>query len=174
MSNTSNTHINLENGRLNVEIARPGSVYNGSRFDWTAFITKIVLDNKYSFCAPESEIPGQGSGGFGLCNEFGINTPIGYDEAKPQEKFPKLGTGLLTRPDESDYFFFDKYEVEPFPVKISADKNAVVFDVEPVNCNGYAVKMTKTVSIEGNILTIDYHLENVGSKPIKTEEYCHN
>jgi len=88
MSNTSNTHINLENGRLNVEIARPGSVYNGSRFDWTAFITKIVLDNKYSFCAPESEIPGQGSGGFGLCNEFGINTPIGYDEAKPQEKFP--------------------------------------------------------------------------------------
>jgi len=25
MSNTSNTHINLENGRLNVEIARPGS-----------------------------------------------------------------------------------------------------------------------------------------------------
>jgi len=31
MSNTSNTHINLENGRLNVEIARPGSVYNGSR-----------------------------------------------------------------------------------------------------------------------------------------------
>jgi len=80
----------------------------------------------------------------------------------------------LTRPDESDYFFFDKYEVEPFPVKISADKNAVVFDVEPVNCNGYAVKMTKTVSIEGNILTIDYHLENVGSKPIKTEEYCHN
>jgi len=37
--------------------------------------------------------------------------------------------------------------------------------VEPVNCNGYAVKMTKTVSIEGNILTIDYHLENVGSKP---------
>jgi len=40
MSNTSNTHINLENGRLNVEIARPGSVYNGSRFDWTALSLK--------------------------------------------------------------------------------------------------------------------------------------
>ncbi|GAE89127.1 hypothetical protein [Acetivibrio straminisolvens] len=174
MSNTSNKHINLESGRLSVQIAHPGSVYNGSRFDWTAFITKIVLDNKYSFCVPESEIPGQGSGGFGLCNEFGINTPIGYDEAKPQEKFPKLGTGLLTRPDESDYFFFDKYEVEPFPVKISMDANAVVFDVEPVDCNGYAVKMTKAVTLKDNILTVDYCLKNVGSKSIKTEEYCHN
>lgn len=174
MSNTSSGHINLKSDRLSIEIAHPGSVYTGSRFDWTGFITGIILDNKYSFCAPESETPSEGSGGFGLCNEFGINTPIGYDEVRPNEKFPKLGTGLLTRPDESDYFFFDKYEVDPFPIKVSKDFDTAVFNVEPVDCNGYAIKMSKTISVKGNMLTIDYSLENVGSKPVKTEEYCHN
>jgi len=89
-------------------------------------------------------------------------------------KVSKAGHRSFDPPDESDYFFFDKYEVEPFPVKISADKNAVVFDVEPVNCNGYAVKMTKTVSIEAIYSPSTIILKNVGSKPIKTEEYCHN
>lgn len=175
MDNTSNKHIQLKSDRLSVEIAYPGTVYSGSRFDWNGFITGIVLDGKHSFCVPESPIPGQGSGGFGLCNEFGINTAVGYDDAKPGEKFPKLGTGLLTRPiDESDYFFFNKYEVTPFPVKIKNDDSTVVFEVEPIECNGYAVKMTKKISVEDNKLFIDYRLENVGSKPVITEEYCHN
>jgi len=174
MVNKPFPHIELKNKRLNVEIAHPGTFYNGSRFDWTAFITKIVLDGKYSFCMPESLIPGQGSGGFGLCNEFGISTPIGYTEANPGEKFPKLGTGLLTRFDESDYFFFDKYEVQPFEIKISTDSNTAFFRSEPSQCNGYAATLTKKVSISDNRLTIDYCLENTGNKQIITEEYCHN
>jgi hypothetical protein len=174
MDKTSNKHIELKSDRLSIEIAYPGTVYSGSRFDWNGFITGIVLDKKHSFCVPESPIPGQGSGGFGLCNEFGIETPIGYDAAKPGEKFLKLGTGLLTRPDESDYFFFDKYEVTPFPVKIETGYNTAVFRVEPVDCNGYAVKMTKKIFVDNNKLFIDYNLENMGIKPIITEEYCHN
>lgn len=174
MSSTANEHINLKSDRLRVEIALPGAIYRGSRFDWTGFITGIVLEDKHSFCVPESLTPGQGSGGLGLCNEFGITTPIGYDEAKTGEKFPKLGTGLLTRPDESDYFFFDKYEVTPFSIKVSTDFDTAVFKVEPVDCRGHAVKMTKTISVKDNTLVIDYRLENVGSKPLKTEEYCHN
>lgn len=174
MVNEPFPHINLKNSRLNVEIAQPGTFYKGSRFDWTAFITKVVLDGKFSFCVPESLIPEQGSGGYGICNEFGITTPIGYDEAKPGEKFPKLGTGLLTRFDESDYFFFDKYEVQPFEIKISTDSNTAVFRSEPALCKGYAAALTKKVSISDNRLTIDYCLENTGNKQIITEEYCHN
>lgn len=166
--------LKIKSTRLDIEIAYPGTFYSGSRFDWTGFITKVVLDKKHSFCAPESPIPGEGSGGFGFCNEFGISTPIGYDEAKPGEKFHKLGTGLLTRPDESDYFFFDKYEVTPYPVTIESISEHVRFELEPVECNGYAVRMIKEVSVFENKMTIKYCLTNEGSKPIKTEEYCHN
>jgi hypothetical protein len=168
MDKTSNKPIELKSDRLSIEIAYPGTVYSGSRFDWNGFITGIVLDGKHSFCMPESLTPGQGSGGFGLCNEFGIDTPIGYDDAKPGEKFPKLGTGLLTRPDESDYFFFNKYEVTPFAIKIENDNNTALFEVDPLDCNGYAVKMTKKISVDDNKLSVDYHLENVGSKPVIT------
>ncbi|TYQ15464.1 UNVERIFIED_CONTAM: hypothetical protein Cloal_1918 [Acetivibrio alkalicellulosi] len=170
----SNTNLILKNDRLKVEISYPGKQYTGSRFDWTGFITGVYLDNKYSFCAKESQIEGQGSGGIGFCNEFGINTPIGYNEIKPGEKFPKIGVGLLTRPDQSDYFFFDKYQVSPFDFTIFQDSNSITFVSQPKECNGYAVKMTKKLTLSQNTLTINYHLENTGSQEIITEEYCHN
>lgn len=166
--------LKISGKRLDIEISRPGTSYSGSRFDWTGFITSVVLDGKHTFCVPESPIPGEGSGGFGFCNEFGIHTPIGYDEAKPGEKFHKIGTGLLTRPDESDYFFFDKYEVTPYPVKIESGIDYVNFEVEPVECKGYAVHMIKKVCVDENRMIIKYTLKNVGSKAIHTEEYCHN
>lgn len=173
MSHKSQT-IKITGNRLEIEIAYPGTLYTGSRFDWTGFITKVVLDGKHTFCAPESQIPGEGSGGFGFCNEFGIHTPIGYDDAKPGEKFHKLGTGLLTRPDESNYFFFDKYKVTPYPITIESDSKHVRFEIEPVKCGDYAVHMIKEVSVDENAMIIKYSLKNVGSKPIQTEEYCHN
>ncbi|WP_010243172.1 hypothetical protein [Acetivibrio cellulolyticus] len=173
MSNNMQS-LKITGKRLEVEIAYPGTFYSGSRFDWTGFITKVTLDGKHSFCAPESPIPGEGSGGFGFCNEFGIHTPIGYDEAIPGEKFHKLGTGLLTRPDESNYFFFDKYEVAPFPVTIESASDHVIFELESLECKGYAVRMIKEVSVDQNKMIIKYNLKNVGSKPIQTEEYCHN
>ncbi len=174
MDNKLKRPIVIKNDRLYVEIEHPGTWYKGSRFDWTGFITKIIFDSKHSFCTSESLTPGQGSGGGGLCNEFGINTPIGYNEAKPGDKFPKIGTGLLTRPDETDYFFFDKYDVSPFDIRIATDYNTAVFKSEPSECNGYAFVYKKSISVESNILTIDYYLENIGSKQITTEEYCHN
>lgn len=168
------SNIILDNGILKVEIDYPGNNYKGSRFDWTGFITAVTLDDKYSFCTSESLVANQGSGGVGLCNEFGIHTPIGYNLAKPGEKFPKLGVGLLTRPDETDYFFFDKYQVSPFNVKVIEESDSITFISEPLDCNGYAVKMTKKLSLKENVLKINYQLENVGTQSIITEEYCHN
>lgn len=174
MFKVKKTNFILKNNRLKIKIDYPGNNYNGSRFDWTGFITAVILDNKYSFCTSESLVANQGSGGVGLCNEFGIDTPIGYHIAKPGEKFPKLGIGLLTRPDEADYFFFDKYQVSPFAVEIIEEPNGIIFISKPLVCNGYAIKMTKKLSIKDNILKISYQLENVGAKLIVTEEYCHN
>ena len=175
MKTTENPPIVLRSDRLMVEIAQPGSVYSGTRFDWTAFITQVTLDKTHTFCVPESLTPGQGSGGVGLCNEFGIEEVIGYDEAQPGDPFPKLGIGLLARPDDAPYNFFRPYEiVAPFPIHVTTNATQATFIVEPLECRGYAVRLTKTVTVEGAGMTIAYALENVGEKPVVTTEYVHN
>jgi len=175
MNTTENSPIVLQSDRLTVEIAQPGSIYGGTRFDWTSFITQVTLDKTHTFCVPESLEPGQGSGGVGLCNEFGIEEPVGYDDAQPGDAFPKLGIGLLARPDDAPYNFFRPYEiVEPFPIHVMAEAARATFTVEPLDCRGYAVRLTKTVTVEGAGLTIAYVLENVGEKPVATTEYVHN
>ncbi len=175
MESTQNSPIVLQSDRLTVEIARPGTVYHGSRFDWSAFITQVMLDDRHTFCIPEALTPGQGSGGIGLCGEFGIEEPVGYDEARPGDLFPKPGIGLLARPDEQPYNFFRPYEiVAPFPIRVCTGPAQAMFVVEPLNCRGYAVRLTKTVTVEGARLTIACTLENVGTRPIVTTEYVHN
>ncbi|MGC9395635.1 MAG: hypothetical protein ACP5J4_12350 [Anaerolineae bacterium] len=175
MEPTENSPIVLRSDRLTVEIAQPGSVYRGTRFDWTAFITQVTLDETHTFCVPESLELGQGTGGIGLCGEFGIEEPVGYDDAQPGDPFPKLGIGLLARPDEQPYNFFRPYEiVAPFPIHVTSNATQATFTVEPLDCRGYAVRLTKMVTVEGAGLTIAYALENVGEKPVVTTEYVHN
>ena len=36
--------IFLQNERLTVEIAQPGEHYDGTRFDWSGFITQVTLE----------------------------------------------------------------------------------------------------------------------------------
>ena len=86
-----------------------------------------------------------------------------------------MGIGLLARPDEQPYNFFRSYEiVAPFPIHVMTGPTQAMFTVEPLDCRGYAVRLAKTVTVEGAGLTIAYTLENVGEKPIVTTEYVHN
>ncbi|MCE9613044.1 MAG: hypothetical protein K8T26_02130 [Lentisphaerae bacterium] len=161
--------------QLKVEIARPGTIYAGTRFDWTGLVTQVTLDGKHRYCVPEDYGAWQGTGGSGLCNEFGIDRPIGYDDARPGEPFPKLGIGLLTRPDWPDYRFGTPHAIaQRFPVHVTAQEDAAVFTVDPLDCRGYAARLVKTLTIAGAQLEIAYQLENTGSRPIRTNEYGHN
>src|SRR5512145_1044760 len=155
--------IVLRSDRLAVSIATPGSFYRGTRFDWTAFITQVMLNGRpafpperspspgHTFCVTESFVPERGSGGVGMCNEFGIETPVGYDDARPGEAFPKIGVGLLTRPEtpqDAPYHFFYPYAIaQEFPVHVETETDLVKFTVEPLECRGYAAQLTKTVSV---------------------------
>lgn len=175
MNNVDGGKLTLHNERLTVELERPGSAYTGSRFDWTGWVSSIVLDGTYRFASVESHDPGQGSGGYGLCNEFGIEQAIGYADCPVGGQFPKLGVGLLTRQDEGDYNFFRPQPIEPFVMKaIQEADDRVRFEVEARDCRGYAARLNKTVSVTGNQLHIAYKLDNVGQHAIETDEYCHN
>jgi hypothetical protein len=132
------------------------------------------LDGAHRICRPESPDPSRGTGGIGLCGEFGIEEPIGWDEAAPGEHFPKLGVGLLQKREDSRYRFHHKHRVEPFPMDIETTATAVRFRVAPIPCRGYAAELEKDVSLQDTSLRVSYRLKNVGRKRLATTEYAHN
>jgi len=171
----ANQRIIISRDRLSVEIAQPGTVYTGTRFDWSGFVTQVTLDGAHTFCQPESLMPGKGTGGIGLCGEFGNELAVGYDEAQPGEPFPKLGIGLLARPDEASYNFFRPHQiVERFPIRVEAGESEARFVVEPLECRGYAARLRKVLRVKGNTLSIKSTLENTGARRLVTHEYNHN
>ncbi|MNJ41757.1 hypothetical protein D3C77_366920 [compost metagenome] len=165
----------LTNGKLAVEIASLGD-YSGARFDWTGFITKIeLLDGHHSYCVPESVTQSEGSGGIGLCNEFGLSQALNYEHTLPQQQFPKIGVGLLTKPDDQDYAFNHPYLVDPYEVIVEQISPAhIKFVSMPKSCEGYAFQLEKNIVLSENKLSIEYQLSNVGQSAIRTTEYCHN
>jgi len=169
------THFTLRSERLSVDISAPGHAYAGTRFDWSGFVTQVSLDDRHTFCVPEDYRPGQGTGGIGLCNEFGIDRPIGFEDTQPGYPFPKLGVGLLTRLEKPDYsFWYPHLIARNFPIAVHCEADMATFTVEPVNCRGYAARLVKVLKALGNTLEIAYHLENTGKLPIRTNEYVHN
>jgi hypothetical protein len=168
--NQNNTHFSITSRRLKADIAIPGQVYRRSRFDWTGFISQVTLDGHQRFCTKESFDPQEGTGGEGLCNEFGT---IGYDECALGEFFPKLGIGNLKR-NREEYSFRRQYDTSPYAIHMDIYDHQVVLNNEPLECNGYAARLSKVITVHENQLIIDYQLENVGNKPIITTEYCHN
>lgn len=174
MSKSNEDRFYLCNERLSVEIAKPGTYYKGSRFDWNGFITQVTLDDEHNFCVPESLIESVGTGGCGFCGEFGIHEPVGYDEVTTGGCFPKIGVGLITKPHNSEYRFFQAYEFTPFHTSITQSVSSIEFTTHPTECNGYSVLYKKRISLEDNCMTIEYALKNTGEKTVRTTEYCHN
>lgn len=164
----------ISTDRLTVRVARPGFIYRRTRFDWTGFVTDVILDGKHTYCSVESPNPMEGAGGIGLCNEFGIIEPIGFENAAIGETFPKLGIGLLRKDSEGPYFFMKDYPLQPFSCVTTESQEGISWDVEPTDCRGYAVRLQKTLTVSGSTIRIGYHLTNTGSKPINTTEYNHN
>ncbi len=167
--------IILKNNKLRIEIDKPGQNYRAARFDWTGKITQITFDNKFTFCTEEILNPELANiTGRGLYNEFGISDALGYNNCRPGEKFLKIGVGLLKKDTEEPYDFFKNYKVTPFRSLYKTDKHYVIFISYPTPCNGYAVELTKNISINNNSFTIYYDLKNTGEKAVETNEYCHN
>lgn len=174
MPRSETTAWTLESNRLKIRVAKPGFIYQRTRFDWTGLVTDVLLDNTHSFCSVESPNPLVGAGGIGLVSEFGIHEPIGYDTAAIGDTFPKLGVGLLERPDDADYFFMRPYPLTPFPTTVTPVENGLRFEQAPIACRGYAARLTKTLTLADNAVTVSFLLENVGEKPLETTEYNHN
>lgn len=166
--------ISLQNDVFKLTIAKPGEVYQGPRFDWTGFITELTFKG-HSFCVPEKYVKEDNSGGIGFCNEFGIDKPIGYEDAKVGEEFLKIGSGLVTKIADTPYNFFDIAPIRGLQVIEEQETDKTYKIVTQISDgNKYHVVLTKVIAIEGNLLTFHYSLENQGALKISTNEYNHN
>lgn len=165
-------NIILKKGKTTVEIAKPWTVYKGCRFDQNGIVTQVTYDGN-TFLTKESLIEGEGTGGLGMCNEFGIRMAVGYYDVNDGELFTKIGTGILKR-DAKPYYHLTDYEVIPFEHKIEQENEKCTFTCFGKECNGYNFIYKKTITVKENGLEIEYELKNTGEKPIVTDEYVHN
>ena len=166
--------LKIASRRLEIEIPLPGESPNDTcRFDRAGFISSIILDGKHSFCAAEpTNLVHPTSGGLGLCNEFKFDAAC--DEADAGEMFPKFGIGLFVKPDDKPFCFFHRYDAKPFSIEYEHKPDSVVFNTEPMPCLGYALKHTKTITVNDNLLKMRVIIENTGEKTVAMQEYCHN
>lgn len=140
---------------------------NGPRFDLTAHVKQVTLDQQ-TFLTSD-----------GLIDEFGISGvgTLGYDQAKPGEPFLKIGVGLVQRLDDKPYQFWTKYPVtklaESAPPTITPD--AVTFQ-QDATMGDYAYHYVKSyrVNTDKQQLVISYQITNTGKLPMRFDQYNHD
>lgn len=166
----------LRTERLEVVIDDPGTGYTASRFDWTTQVRQIVLDGTHALLTHEKESdPSPAAQGWGLAGEFGIDTAVGYADCPVGGAFPKVGVGLLTRPDEGPYHFARPYTVRParFSLRPEGDRGLLITANQEAE-RGYGWVLKRHWIAAGATLGLTTTLANTGSKALSTEEYIHN
>jgi len=163
----------LKNKNLEIQIDLPDENYNFSRFDWTGKITQLIFQNIPLSIDERIDMVNEADIGKGFFNEFGIDSALGFEEAARGEWFHKIGVGVLQKEDD-EYLFHKKYEIKPAQFKITTAPNKIVFNCISATVNGYAYVLRKEIALQESGFTINYVLENMGKKDIRTNEYVHN
>jgi hypothetical protein len=172
----------ISNGLIHAELMLPdpqkGS-YRGTRFDWSGVISSLQFGgHEYFGRWYEHHDPKIHDAITGPVEAFQTNDKgLGYDEAKANGTFVRIGIGTLRKPDEKDYRPYDTYEiVDPGKWTIHKHKNRIEFRHQLTGENGYAYIYRKTVRlVKGKPqLLIEHSLKNTGQKAIETTQYNHN
>ncbi len=163
----------LKNDTLEIQIDFPLENYNFSRFDWTGKITCVKFKNLPVTSLEDPSCKNEDLLGKGFYNEFGIDTPLGFEEAKIGEWFHKIGVGLLKKED-AHYACNKPYEIKPAKFQISTDLNRVIITCFSSHLNGYSYELRKEIELHAASFSIKYYLKNTGKKIIRTNEYTHN
>lgn len=164
----------LKNNVLEVEVGKPSEYYIGSRFDASGNIKQITLNRQHTFCA--SEKPSYNPAyGFGLVNEFDIDLPCNFNDAKDGQYFHKIGVGALLKQNNSPYNFYGSYKKKSLNYNVTQISDTqLIFNTISESIQGMQYEYSKKISLYKNELLIEYSLKNLGLNKIQTKEYCHN
>ncbi|MUU78421.1 hypothetical protein [Winogradskyella endarachnes] len=165
-------HI-LKNNAIEMHIDLPHEGYNASRFDYSGKISSFKFKNIVISALENPKSKSKRSLGQGFYNEFGINTALGFKDAKIGGWFHKIGVGLLKKTEDT-YNFLHKFEIKPAEFTVKTDNNKITINCKSESINGYAYVLSKEIELQEEGFTINYKLKNTGKKLIITDEYVHN
>ena len=147
--------------------------YRGTRFDWSGVIASLEWNGHSYFGQwfPRYD-PKLHDAITGPVEEFSV---VGYEEAKPEQSFVRIGVGAVRKPVEPEYRRFSTYEiVDPGKWTVKRASDRVEFLHTLGDTGGYAYEYGKTVRLKGNTLVLEHRLKNTGRKPIVTNVYNHD
>ncbi len=163
----------LKNKNLEIHVDTPSEKYSCTRFDWTGKISKVWFQNISLTTLENTDLANTACFGEGLYNEFGIESPLGFNETAIGGWFHKIGVGLLKKED-NQYLFHKKYAVKPAKFAVFSEANKVTITCVSETVNGYSYELTKEIELHPSSFTIKYTLQNTGEKKMVTDEYVHN
>ncbi|MBA4067863.1 MAG: hypothetical protein C0501_30015 [Isosphaera sp.] len=172
-------HVYLTNDKLKVKVYLPDAekgFYRGTRFDHAGVFGEVEFAGHKLFGPwKEKHDPTNHDDIIGPAEEFGMQEPLGYSEAKVGGTFLKIGVGELEKPKEEKYHFANRYKVvKPAAWKrVDAINNGVIWEAEQ-KANGFGYRYVKIVFVTGASLTVVHGVRNTGDKPITTDFYNHN
>lgn len=195
---SSAPQVEINNGVLKAHVYLPDAqngFYRGTRFDWSGVIGSLEYQgHRYygrwftktdptvnDFLYQGAEIvAGPCSAITGPVEEFSTDDQaLGYEEAKPDGTFLKIGVGVLRKPHAGGrYNRFRLYDmVDPGTWKVQTTGNGIAFTHEVVDpSSGYGYRYQKTIQLaQGRPdMVIDHTLKNTGKRTLASSVYNHN
>lgn len=189
--------LELSNGVIKCKVYLPDAkngFYRGSRFDWSGLIGSVIYKS-HRFFGPwwpgtEKRNPEANDQVVGPAGEFGMGVfnmpaPLGYNEAKIDGEFLKIGVGIEKKPasdidpktKKAIYRFGYNYDIiKPVPWTIKSGKDWLSCTQQVKDFKGYGYIYTHKISlVKGKPeIIIRYSLSNIGKKEIYQEHYAHN
>lgn len=173
--------ITLANEQIKVTLYLPDAekgYYRGTRFDWSGIIKRVKYQNHhfYGEWLPTHN-PYDHESIIGPCEEFGMQEPLAYKDAKPGETFIKIGIGHIERVEEPEYQFYRNYKIiEPGTWKVKKGRDWIEFTQKLTDKRGWGYLYMKKIQLAKNApeFIIFHELKNIGQKLIETNFYNHN
>jgi hypothetical protein len=169
--------VKITNGTISARLCLPdkdNGYYRGSRFDWSGVIAELNWNGHSYF--------GQWFEKYNATNHDAILgpveafDPIGFEKAKPGDKFIKIGVGALVKPNDSSYNFLRSYAISNYGTwEVKKGQGQVKF-LHTLRDENYSYEYSKIVKMTRKIpqLTLSHSLKNTGRERIETKVYDHN
>lgn len=174
--------LTLTNGVLTVSVYLPDAqhgYYRGTRFDWSGILRQAEYRGHTYFgeLRPEHDPLGHDHAP-GPAEEFNMQNPPGFAEARVGGRFLKIGVGVLKKTEER-YRFHHHYPILDHgkrTLSMGFEARSLVMTHEAGLGRRLAYHYTKTIELAPDqpVLRVRHLLRNTGREPLAIEHYSHN